>query len=100
MLLTRCLRVAERYARDVASAALSWQPTLFGADEPSPDSAFSTLQRHRLDATAWVDHAPGWMRGADTLFERVLQEAPWRATQQELYGRVVQTPRLVASWPY
>lgn len=84
----------------MGSSALAWQPTLFGADEPHPDKEFSTLERHRLDATAWVDHATGWMRGADTLFASLLDGAPWEATQQELYGRVVDTPRLVARWPY
>lgn len=80
--------------------SLTWQPTLFGAEAPSPDGDFATLRRHRLDATAWVDHAPGWMRGADTLMAELLETAPWEATKQELYGRVVDTPRLVARWPY
>lgn len=84
----------------VNPASLAWQPTLFDGTAPAPDAAFATVKRHLLDATAWVDHAPGWMRGPDTLFETLLATAPWEATQQELYGRVVDTPRLVARWPY
>jgi len=33
------------------------------------------------------------------VFADLLETAPWEATQQELYGRVVTTPRLVARWP-
>ena len=80
--------------------SLTWQPTLFGAETPAPDSAFATLRRHRLDATAWVDHAPGWLLGADSLMATLLESGPWEATKQELYGRVVVTPRLIARWPY
>ena len=34
------------------------------------------------------------------MFATLLDTAPWEATQQELYGRVVDTPRLIARWPY
>ncbi len=83
----------------MGAPSLSWQPTLFGDEAPSPDPAFATLTRHRLDASAWLDHAPGWLRGADALFAALLESAPWEATEQELYGRTVVTPRLVARWP-
>ena len=89
-----------RYPQWMSTESLTWQPTLFGAEQPSADSEFSTLCRHVLDHTAWLDHAPGWMRGADTLFATLLETAPWEATKQELYGRIVDTPRLVAHWPY
>lgn len=85
---------------ELKQGALAWQPTLFGSEPPEPDEAFTSVCRHHLDAAAWVDHAPGWMRGADTLFATLLETAPWEATQQELYGRVVDTPRLIARWPY
>jgi alkylated DNA repair dioxygenase AlkB len=83
------------------SPRLAWQSSLF--DEPgtpAADPAFDGLRRHRLDATAWVDHVPGWLRGADEMFAWVLAQAPWEETEQELYGRVVATPRLVARWRY
>src|ERR1700682_2158077 len=78
----------------------SWQPLLFGGGEARPDPAFSSLRRHALDATAWLDHAPGWLGGADSLFEDLAATAPWQTSTQELYGRVVVTPRLIARWPY
>lgn len=77
----------------------SWQPSLFGQGEPSADPEFTGLIRHQLDATAWADHVRGWLTGADTLFEELMKSAPWEETTQELYGKVVVTPRLVARWP-
>lgn len=80
-------------------AERAWQPSLFGRGEPLPDPHFSGLIRHQLDATAWVDHTAGWLSGADSLFEELMRSAPWESTTQELYGKVVVTPRLVARWP-
>src|SRR5579863_3528792 len=75
-----------------------WQPSLFAQGDPQPDPAFSGLIRHQLDSSAWVDHVPGWLRGADALFEALRESAPWESTTQELYGKVMVTPRLVARW--
>lgn len=80
-------------------AELVWQPSLFRQGEPRPDPGFSGLIRHQLDPTAWVDHVAGWLQGADSLFEELLSSAQWESTTQELYGKVVVTPRLVARWP-
>lgn len=76
-----------------------WQTSLFATGDPRPDPDFSTLQRHELDDTAWVDFASRWLGGADSLFEELLAAAPWVESTQELYGRVVVTPRLIARWP-
>lgn len=76
-----------------------WQPSLFAQGQPSPDAEFSGLSRHQLDDTAWVDHVAGWLSGADGLFEELMTSAPWESTTQELYGKIVVTPRLVARWP-
>jgi alkylated DNA repair dioxygenase AlkB len=76
-----------------------WQPSLFAQGEPTPDPKFSGLVRHQLDSSAWVDHVVGWLQGPDTLFDEVLASTPWESTEQELYGKVVVTPRLVARWP-
>jgi alkylated DNA repair dioxygenase AlkB len=79
---------------------LAWQPSLYGDTEPTPDPYFAGIERHGLSDGGWVDHAAEWLQGADALFADVLENAPWQATEQELYGRVVTTPRLVARWPY
>lgn len=82
----------------MAGPALSFQTSLFDSGESTPDPEFSTVTRHELSQGAWVDHAPGWLRGADTLFQWLLDNAPWEATTQVLYDKTVVTPRLVASF--
>lgn len=79
-------------------AERAWQPSLFAQGEAWPDPDFTGLTRHQLDDTAWVDHVAGWLHGADTLFEELMSSAQWEATTQELYGKVVVTPRLVSRW--
>ena len=39
---------------------------------------------------------PGWLRGADTLFERLLADVPWHAERRQMYDRVVDVPRLLS----
>ncbi|WP_406195559.1 alpha-ketoglutarate-dependent dioxygenase AlkB [Kitasatospora sp. NBC_01560] len=56
------------------------------------------LRRQLLGAGAWVDVLPGWVTGADLLFDRLAAEVPWRAEQREMYERVVAVPRLLASY--
>ena len=77
---------------------LSWQPTLFGGEEPSFDPSFSGLERIRLDPTAWVDWLPGWVSGADRLFEDILKLRNWHQRQRQMYDQKVREPRLVAPW--
>jgi alkylated DNA repair dioxygenase AlkB len=76
----------------------AWQASLFGGAEPQFDAAFSTNRRISLDADAWVDVTPGWVSGADSLFQTVLEEAPWESQQMWMYERVVDQPRLIARW--
>lgn len=78
--------------------ALVWQGSLFDAGDPDIDTAFATLVRHQLDRGAWVDHAPAWLRGADTLFQWLLGHAPWQESTQHIYDKTVVTPRLVATF--
>jgi len=54
----------------------------------------STVIRRPLTAGAWLDVRPGWLSGADALFDRLLAEVPWRAEEREMYQRVVAVPRL------
>lgn len=78
--------------------ALAWQGSLFDAGDPDIDTTFATLVRHELERGAWVDHAAGWLRGADTLFRWLLDHALWRESTQVIYDRRVVTPRLVAAF--
>lgn len=75
-----------------------FQPSLFGAGDPVPDAAFRTLRRHRLDAESWVDHAPGWLSGPDTLFTELAEGADWGQRERWMYDRQVVEPRLTCGW--
>ncbi len=63
-------------------------------DEPGP-GPLDELQRAQLAGGAWVDLLPGWMRGADELFDRLAEIVPWRAERRRMYERVVDVPRLL-----
>jgi len=63
-------------------------------DSPGP-GPLDELQRTQLSGGAWVDFLPGWMRGADELFDRLAETVPWRAERRRMYERVVDVPRLL-----
>jgi alkylated DNA repair dioxygenase AlkB len=66
---------------------------LAGGEGPGPLGA--TVRRTVLSHGAWVDSRPGWIMGADDLFERLLAAVPWRAERRTMYDRVVDVPRLL-----
>jgi alkylated DNA repair dioxygenase AlkB len=74
--------------------ALAWQPSLLGGDPPAVDRGFAGAERRELSAGAWLELVPGWVRGADTLFEAVLAAAPWSSRERPMYERMVVEPRL------
>ncbi|WP_036502655.1 alpha-ketoglutarate-dependent dioxygenase AlkB [Nocardia aobensis] len=53
------------------------------------------VRRTQLTEGAWVDLLPGWLRGADELFERLATRVPWLADRRPMYDRVVDVPRLL-----
>jgi alkylated DNA repair dioxygenase AlkB len=76
----------------------AFQPSLFGGEGASFDSSFAELRRIHLDERSWVDHAPGWVRGSDALFEQILASRDWAQRTRRMYeGRVLE-PRLTAPW--
>ena|SRR5690242_2737525 len=75
-----------------------FQPSLFGGDEVSFDSSFAGVSRMDLDPRSWVEYAPGWVRGSDALFDRILATRKWAQRTRSMYeGRVLE-PRLTAPW--
>jgi alkylated DNA repair dioxygenase AlkB len=54
------------------------------------------IRRIELGRGAWIDLFPGWLTGADELFERLAAGVPWRAEARPMYDRVVAVPRLLA----
>ncbi|QIK65993.1 alpha-ketoglutarate-dependent dioxygenase AlkB [Nocardioides sp. HDW12B] len=73
---------------------------LFGAAETGAhvtvDSMFATAHRVHLDAHSWVEHVPGWLTGADRLFDELLQDAGWEQRRSWVYGERTVEPRLTA----
>jgi len=85
----------------LTTSPLNWQSSLFdGAAEPDVDDGFAGLTRDNLDDTAWIEHVPSWVEGADTLFQWVLDSAAWHTGATVIHGERKAYPRLLASWPY
>ncbi|HEY5663762.1 MAG TPA: alpha-ketoglutarate-dependent dioxygenase AlkB [Ilumatobacter sp.] len=75
------------------------QRSLFGALTPQFDPGLGGCRRHALDATTWVDVVPGWLRGADEVFDALVATLPLRQrTGVPMYDRIVDEPRLSAWW--
>ncbi|MEV7600805.1 alpha-ketoglutarate-dependent dioxygenase AlkB [Kitasatospora sp. NPDC089797] len=74
------------------------QPSLFEEAAEPRLGPLDGLQRLPLGDGAWLDVLPGWLRGADRLFEHLAATVPWRAEQREMYERTVDVPRLLASY--
>jgi alkylated DNA repair dioxygenase AlkB len=69
------------------------QTSLLGFGEPAvaPDAAFA---RTWLDEHAWVDLAPVWLRGSDTLLAELTETVDWQRGRRWMYDRMVDDPRL------
>ncbi|MFI5806060.1 alpha-ketoglutarate-dependent dioxygenase AlkB [Streptomyces sp. NPDC051561] len=72
------------------------QGSLFDQGDEIGLGPLDGLRRTEPGAGAWVDHLPGWLYGADELFERLVTEVPWRAERRQMYEREVTVPRLLA----
>jgi alkylated DNA repair dioxygenase AlkB len=76
-----------------------WQPSLLElGDEPRLDRTMAALRRIHLDEDSWVDHAPGWLSGADRVFEAILFGRRWEQRSRRMYDQRVEEPRLTAPW--
>jgi alkylated DNA repair dioxygenase AlkB len=74
----------------------TYQTSLLGAGEPvvNPDAPF---ERIWLDDRAWIDVARGWLLGADTLLDELIEAVDWQQHRRWMYGRMLDDPRL-SSW--
>jgi alkylated DNA repair dioxygenase AlkB len=76
--------------------AAAFQGSLFDCDRaPELDALAGRVRRTELSAGAWIDLRPGWLSGADALFERLRDVVPWQAERRQMYERVVDVPRLL-----
>jgi alkylated DNA repair dioxygenase AlkB len=65
------------------------------ADEIELHELSEGLRRTQLTRGAWVDYRPGWLGGAERLFDALHHDVPWHAERREMYERVVDVPRLL-----
>ncbi|MFG3103909.1 alpha-ketoglutarate-dependent dioxygenase AlkB [Streptomyces sp. NPDC048182] len=72
------------------------QGSLFDQADRTRLGPLDGLRRTVLGSGAWIDVLPGWLSGADALFERLAAEVPWRAERRAMYDKVVDVPRLLA----
>lgn len=76
--------------------ATAWQASLLDTgDDIVLHDLGSGLTRTTLTRGAWVDYRPGWLGGADGLFDLLHRDVPWKAERREMYERVVDVPRLL-----
>ncbi|MEU3339142.1 alpha-ketoglutarate-dependent dioxygenase AlkB [Streptomyces sp. NPDC002144] len=72
------------------------QGSLFDQTDQLRLGPLDGIDRTRLGLGAWIDVLPGWLAGADELFEQLAREVPWRAERRKMYDHVVDVPRLLA----
>ena len=77
---------------------LAWQPSLLAVADVIALGDEDAIERVALDEEAWVDHATGWVGGADLLFEEILETRGWGQRTRRMYDQTVAEPRLTASW--
>ena len=71
------------------------QASLFDQADAPTLGPLAGVRRTQLTDGAWVDVRPGWLTGADLLFERLVGHVPWYAERRQMYDRIVDVPRLV-----
>lgn len=65
-------------------------------EDIAPAPLGGSVRRTVLTDGAWIDVRPGWLSGADALFDRLSGEVPWRAERRQMYDRTVDVPRLLS----
>jgi hypothetical protein len=69
------------------------QTSLLGIGPPALDPD-APVARTWLDDGSWVDLAPGWLRGGDTLLVELVDSIEWQQGRRWMYDRMVDDPRL------
>jgi alkylated DNA repair dioxygenase AlkB len=71
----------------------AYQTSLLGARDPAVDPTVP-FERLWLDDVSWVDVARGWLHGADTLLDALIESVDWEQHRRWMYERMVDDPRL------
>ncbi|HEX3588585.1 MAG TPA: alpha-ketoglutarate-dependent dioxygenase AlkB [Pseudonocardiaceae bacterium] len=75
--------------------AAPFQASLLDVFDEVDVGPLDRIERTVLGDGAWLDVLPGWLTGADTLFDVLSDEVPWQAERRRMYDRVVDVPRLL-----
>ena len=70
-----------------------YQTSLLGAGDPAVDPTVP-FERLWLDDASWIDVARGWLHGADTLLDALIETVDWEQHRRWMYERMVDDPRL------
>lgn len=73
----------------------TFQGSLLDVGQPFGLDGLDRIARTTLAHGAWLDVLPGWVSGADELFERLVDAVPWRAERRAMYDQVLDVPRLL-----
>ncbi|MGP3773956.1 alpha-ketoglutarate-dependent dioxygenase AlkB [Streptomyces sp. SDT5-1] len=71
------------------------QGSLFDQAEEMTLGPLAGVRRTVLGDGAWIDVLPGWLSGADALYEQLAAAVPWKAERRQMYERMVDVPRLL-----
>ncbi|MFC6065326.1 alpha-ketoglutarate-dependent dioxygenase AlkB [Streptomyces ochraceiscleroticus] len=74
------------------------QSSLFAAADETGLRPLDGIDRTHLGLGAWIDVLPGWLTGADALFDELVGTVPWHAERRQMYERVVDVPRLLCHY--
>jgi alkylated DNA repair dioxygenase AlkB len=73
------------------------QGSLFDLTDDIGLAALSaSVVRQPLGRGAWIDVLPGWLQGADALFDLLVETVPWHGEKRQMYERIVDVPRLLS----
>lgn len=72
------------------------QRSLFDLADDMGLGPLRRVARQELGRGAWIDVLPGWLSGADALFEQLADSVPWHEERRQMYERVVDVPRLLS----
>ena len=74
------------------------QTSLWAIGPPGLPQGFTDVRRSDLGSGAWIDHCANWLPGADSWFDELVGELKWSAATRPMYDRIVEVPRLIASY--
>ncbi len=79
------------------------QRSLFAHAEAEPSvtpMALVTASRVQLDRWSWIDVVPGFVSGADAVFDSLVDAVHWKRSDRWMYDRTVAEPRLHGRPPH